>query len=188
MTDKDGNGFWYVQQLIRYFYLTSRTALVFHLQRRRIRHHLFCMEETNYHRSATAPMADSDQDHPQPDKLAENGSDEEKATRVQSTANTDIDHGTVIPSTKKTYLEKLKVIRRKDLRSKVPLANMVMRTFLYFSFPVVVFSGFMYGAVVCYFNVLNATASLILSGDPYNFSSSIVGLSYVSTLIGVCLG
>ncbi|RSL86545.1 hypothetical protein CEP51_002742 [Fusarium floridanum] len=148
----------------------------------------FCMEETNYHRSATAPMADSDQDRPQPNKLADNCSDEEKATKVQSTANTDVDHGTVMPSTKKTYLEKLKIIRRQDLRSKVPLTNMVIRTFVYFSFPVVVFSGFMYGAVVCYFNVLNATASLILSGEPYNFSSSIVGLSYLSTLIGVCFG
>ncbi|KAJ4179070.1 hypothetical protein NW767_014708 [Fusarium falciforme] len=146
------------------------------------------MEETNYHRSATTPMADSDQDRPQPNKLADNCSDEEKATRVQSTANTDVDDGTVISSTEKTYLEKLKIVRREDLRSKVPLTNMVIRTFAYFSFPVVVFSGFMYGAVVCYFNVLNATASLILSGPPYNFSSSIVGLSYVSTLIGVCLG
>lgn len=146
------------------------------------------MEETNYHRSAIAPITDSDQDHPQTNKLADNCSDEEKAMKVQSTANTDVDHGTVIPSTKKTYLEKLKIIRREDLRSKVPLTNMVIRTFAYFSFPVVVFSGFMYGSVVCYFNVLNATSSLILSGHPYNFSSSIVGLSYVSALIGVCLG
>ncbi|KAL6365701.1 hypothetical protein LRP88_01702 [Fusarium phalaenopsidis] len=145
----------------------------------------FCMEETNYHRSATAPIADSDQDRLQPNKLTDNCSDEEKATRVQSTANTDVDHGTVMSSTKKTYLEKLKIIRREDLRSKVPLTNMVIRTFVYFSFPVVVFSGFMYGAVVCYFNVLNATASLILSGHPYNFSSSIVGLStYYSGPLG----
>ncbi|KAM5354916.1 hypothetical protein ACJ41O_001562 [Fusarium nematophilum] len=148
----------------------------------------FCMEETNYHRAVTAPVADLDQRSSQPDKTPENGSDEEKATKVLSAENIDVSHGSMHSSPKRSYLEKLAVIRREDLRSKVPLTNMVIRTFSYFSFPVVVFCGFMYGAVVCYFNVLNATASLILSGHPYNFSSSIVGLSYVSCLIGVFLG
>jgi len=36
--------------------------------------------------------------------------------------------------------------------------------------------------------VLNGTASLILSGAPYNFKASMVGVSYVSPLIGVFLG
>ncbi|KAJ3548378.1 hypothetical protein NM208_g1037 [Fusarium decemcellulare] len=148
----------------------------------------FLMEETNYQRTVTAPVADPDQADVPTDKIPGHASDEEKAARVQSTANTDIGHGTIHPSTKKSYFEKLKIIRQQDLRNKVPLTNMVLRTFSYFSFPVVVFSGFMYGAVVCYFNVLNATASLILSGSPYNFSSSIVGLSYISCLLGVFLG
>jgi hypothetical protein len=39
-----------------------------------------------------------------------------------------------------------------------------------------------------WFNVLNATASVILSAPPYNFPASMVGLSYVATLIGVCVG
>jgi MFS family permease len=38
------------------------------------------------------------------------------------------------------------------------------------------------------FNVLNGTASLILSAPPYSFASSLVGLSYISPLIGVALG
>lgn len=41
MTGKDGNGFWYVQLLTRYLNLIPRTALVFYLQRNRIRNHLF---------------------------------------------------------------------------------------------------------------------------------------------------
>jgi hypothetical protein len=36
-----------------------------------------------------------------------------------------------------------------------------------------------------WFNVLNATASLILAGEPYSFAASMVGVAYVSPLIGV---
>lgn len=39
-----------------------------------------------------------------------------------------------------------------------------------------------------WFNVLNGTASLVLGGPPYNFAASMVGLSYVSPLIGVAIG
>ncbi|RAL67460.1 hypothetical protein DID88_008215 [Monilinia fructigena] len=44
---------------------------------------------------------------------------------------------------------------------------------------------FSYGSNLIWFNVLNGTASLILSAPPYNFSSSMVGLSYVSPIVGV---
>jgi lysozyme family protein len=43
------------------------------------------------------------------------------------------------------------------------------------------------GSNLVWFNVLNATSSLILSGT-YGFSASMVGLSYVSALIGVAVG
>ncbi|KAL5115610.1 hypothetical protein ACEQ8H_006497 [Pleosporales sp. CAS-2024a] len=45
-----------------------------------------------------------------------------------------------------------------------------------------------YGSYLILFNILNATASIILSGHPYHFSPSMVGLSYVSCLIGVVVG
>ena len=38
-----------------------------------------------------------------------------------------------------------------------------------------------------WFNVLNATVSLVLSAPPYNFPSSFVGLSYLSPLLGTLL-
>lgn len=56
------------------------------------------------------------------------------------------------------------------------------------TFPVIFYAGFCYGSNLVWFNVLNATASLILSGAPYNFAPSMVGLSYVSPLIGVFIG
>jgi hypothetical protein len=51
-----------------------------------------------------------------------------------------------------------------------------------------VFSGFQYGVTLVMFNIMNATASLILGGAPYNFRPSMVGLSYFAPLIGVFLG
>ncbi|OHW96485.1 major facilitator superfamily transporter [Colletotrichum incanum] len=92
------------------------------------------------------------------------------------------------PASKKSYLDKIKVFRQTDINHEASLVEMLIRPFLYFSFPSIVFAGFMYGAVVCYFNVLNGTASLVLSSLPYNFRASIVGLSYVSCLIGVGIG
>lgn len=44
------------------------------------------------------------------------------------------------------------------------------------------------GSTLIWFNVLNATSSLVLSSAPYNFSPSIVGLAYVAPLIGTVIG
>ena len=65
---------------------------------------------------------------------------------------------------------------------------MALRPITLFSFPVIVWAGFSYGSTVVWFNVMNGTTSLILSAPPYNFSPAIIGLTYVSCLIGVCLG
>ncbi|RMZ16756.1 hypothetical protein D0860_00893 [Hortaea werneckii] len=43
---------------------------------------------------------------------------------------------------------------------------------------------FLYGSSLIWFNVMNATASTIFSEPPYNFASSIVGLTYISPMLG----
>lgn len=53
------------------------------------------------------------------------------------------------------------------------------------SWPVIFYAGFSYGTYLVWFNILNATASIILGGEPYNFSPAIVGLSYLACVIGV---
>lgn len=88
----------------------------------------------------------------------------------------------------KPFLQRMALFRKEDLQKKNQLKGMILRPLIFLSFPVISFAGFMYGAIVCYFNVLNGTASIILSAPPYNFSSSMVGLSYVSCLIGVFIG
>lgn len=44
-----------------------------------------------------------------------------------------------------------------------------------------------YGTCLCWYNVLNATISSILSAAPYDFSSGLVGTAYVAPLIGALL-
>lgn len=87
-----------------------------------------------------------------------------------------------------TYLQRMRLFRTQDLQKTIQLKDMILRPLKLFSFPIVVFNGFMYGAVICYFNVLNGTASVIFSEAPYNFRSSMVGLTYVACVIGVVLG
>ena len=62
------------------------------------------------------------------------------------------------------------------------------RPLILFSFPVIVYAGFSYGSNLIWFNVLNGTASSFLSAAPYNFRPSIVGLAYISPLLGVVIG
>ncbi|KAL2439289.1 putative MFS-type transporter [Exophiala dermatitidis] len=95
----------------------------------------------------------------------------------------------IIHPTKKTYLQKLRLFQPGAFSKKNELAGMMTRPLMYiFTFPVVAYAGFSYGSNLVWFNVLNGTASLILSGSPYNFRASMVGLSYVSPLIGVFIG
>jgi hypothetical protein len=49
-------------------------------------------------------------------------------------------------------------------------------------------SNSVYGTCLCWYNVLNATTSSILSAAPYSFSSGLVGTAYLSPLIAAGLG
>jgi len=46
----------------------------------------------------------------------------------------------------------------------------VVRPLRLMRFPIIAYCGFMYGASLIWFNILNATSSLILSGAPYHFA------------------
>lgn len=141
------------------------------------------MEETNFHHEISPGSkvkvdsgADSSTEIAQADSTAIEKSNTETELRGFSIADT------------KSYWSKLKVFDTKVLRYPNRLKGMFLRPLIFLSFPVIVFSGFSYGSNLIWFNVLNGTASLILSEKPYGFSSSIVGLCYFSPLIGVILG
>ncbi|KAG4283268.1 hypothetical protein FPRO06_09941 [Fusarium proliferatum] len=145
---------------------------------------LFFMEETKYNRKATPLHLNDTVDINKPN---EPSSDGKKEIESQTKSNVDVANGSVLSSSK-TFLDKIKIFRSEHVRGRVPVKGILIRPFKYFSLPIVVFCGFMYGAVVCYFNVLNGTASIILSAPPYSFRPSYVGLCYVATIIGVFVG
>ncbi|KAF9894276.1 hypothetical protein FE257_007779 [Aspergillus nanangensis] len=143
----------------------------------------FFMEETNYSRHT----AGSSSATPTPETSAtgsEQGEKEKVGSKDVSTEQ-DRENGIVATYSKKTYVQKLAILGPKQPN------NMIRRfwhTLYYLSWPVIFYAGFSYGSYLCWFNVLNGTASIVLSSPPYNFSSSMVGLSYVACCIGVILG
>jgi hypothetical protein len=151
---------------------------------------VFCflfMEETNYDR---APIEMVETSAASPGITTREGdfrssNDPEKASALGNPEPiTETMTGT-IDYKPKTYLQKLALL---DKKRDFHLFRMMVRPLLFFSLPSVVYAGFSYGSNLIWFNVLNGTASLILGGTPYNFSSSMVGLTYVSPLIGVAVG
>uniref|UniRef100_A0A0D2XY38 Major facilitator superfamily (MFS) profile domain-containing protein n=1 Tax=Fusarium oxysporum (strain Fo5176) TaxID=660025 RepID=A0A0D2XY38_FUSOF len=140
--------------------------------------------ETKYNRKATPLHLNDTIDI---NKATESPSDGKKEVESQTTSNVDVINGSVLPSSK-TFLDKIKIFRSEHVQGSAPLKGMLIRPFKYFFLPIVMFCGFMYGAVICYFNVLNGTASIILSAPPYSFKPSTVGLCYIATVIGVFVG
>ncbi|KAF4415244.1 serine/threonine kinase 16 [Fusarium austroafricanum] len=137
------------------------------------------MEETNYVREPT-PEAVS----PATFASTEDGDEKGRSTADAETKRPIAEKGEVF-TTPKTFIQKM------SLWQPSPGHNMLTRSWQslkYLTWPVIFYAGFSYGSYLIWFNVLNATASLILSGEPYHFKPSMVGLSYLSCCIGVVIG
>ena len=146
------------------------------------------MEETNYDRAplemASTPVDTPGTITPKEEALSTSPDPEKSAAIAKSDSNNDpVTEG--VHYKPKTYIQKLALL---DKKRDFHLFRMMIRPLLFLSLPSVVYAGFSYGSNLVWFNVLNGTASLILSAAPYNFSSSMVGLSYVSPLVGVACG
>lgn len=81
-----------------------------------------------------------------------------------------------------SYRQKISLTR--GFKPKFLLHYYMLMPFRMALFPVVLWAGFLYGTSLVWFNVLNATEAMVLSAPPYNFSSTLCGLAYVSPLIG----
>ncbi|EXJ85681.1 serine/threonine kinase 16 [Capronia coronata CBS 617.96] len=143
----------------------------------------FFMEETNYTRQKIEMAAAIDSPPQEPTmKVDPEKNPTESNTTVAQPLSTEQGEINAPP---KTFVQKL------SLWQPNPGQNMLwraVRSLKYLGWPVIFFAGFSYGSYLIWFNVLNATASIILGGPPYNFSSSMVGLSYLSCTIGVIVG
>ena len=150
------------------------------------------MEETNYHRGLFVNNEARETKGAVPEHQNLNARDgvvEKTLSDAQPnvSANTDEEGRSYNVPRGKSFYHKLKIFDKQALRYPNRLKDMILRPLIFLSFPVVFYAGFSYGSSLVWFNVLNGTASLILSGKPYDFSTSIVGLAYVSPLIGMTL-
>lgn len=88
---------------------------------------------------------------------------------------------------KKSYLARLKPLERINLRKKNQLPRLMGRPFYLLTFPIIVFAGFLYGCNIVWLSLLNATESMVLSNNPYNMTTSQVGLTFIAPLVGTTL-
>ncbi|MCJ1237189.1 hypothetical protein MMC14_005174 [Varicellaria rhodocarpa] len=147
----------------------------------------FFMEETNYYRKPSTSASNTTEiPSPPPIKAIELDEKDPRTMIDQDTPS--LEQGHSIPSSTKTYLQKLALFQKADLEQPNRLYGMMTRPLIFLTFPVIFYAGFSYGSNLVWFNVLNGTTSLILGGKPYNFASSMVGLSYLSPLLGVFIG
>lgn len=56
-----------------------------------------------------------------------------------------------------------------------------------FRFPTVAWAGFLYGINLAWYNVLNGTASPVLTSEPYGWSAALVGCVYAGPIIGAAV-
>ncbi|KAL3467847.1 major facilitator superfamily domain-containing protein [Aspergillus heterothallicus] len=94
------------------------------------------------------------------------------------------------PATKSRRLSRYSLFRSLPGRpSDLDMLRMVYRPVLMiFHFPTVAWAGFLYGINLAWYNVLNGTASPVLTGAPYNWSAALVGCVYSGPIIGAALG
>lgn len=147
----------------------------------------FFLEETNYdrvHDHARAPPSSPGTDTPKTPEAPPEGhhNDQEKVLApVEKATSGDVGSGVVVQYKMKTFAQRLSL---RDKPRPFNLWTLMYRPLLFVSLPAVSYAGFSYGSNLVWFNVLNGTASPILGGAPYNFPASMVGLSYVSPIIG----
>ena len=141
----------------------------------------FGMEETIYFRSAVegtnvAPETTKEES----EMVREKG--ERKAAGDSITHEPSPPASDIVHLSRRTYIQKLALFRLLPQRPSVKqmFIMMIRPLMIFFFFPNVDWSGFLYGASLCLYQVGNGTIAFILGGAPYNFSSSMVGLSYAS--------
>ncbi|GKT49682.1 putative MFS-type transporter [Colletotrichum spaethianum] len=72
--------------------------------------------------------------------------------------------------------------------SNVDMLRMAYRPVLMvFRLPTVAWGGFLYDINLAWYNVLNGTASPVLTGNPYNWSAALVGCIYAGPIIGTAV-
>lgn len=144
----------------------------------------FGLEETMFFRKTTegtAPAAIpdkvADMEAPRSDTKNPTGSH-----RPESVAGTVSVHH----RPKRTYLQKLQlwtILPGRPTRKQMFLKSWRSLKIIVL-FPNILWAGLLFGTNIGWYSVLNATMSMILNADPYNFPPRMVGVAYLSPLVG----
>ncbi|KAI1842636.1 hypothetical protein JX265_012629 [Neoarthrinium moseri] len=152
---------------------------------------LMFMEETMYFRGSTIEGQDGGAINTSTMKPAGPSSHAEKAELPPSAPSTsDSTDRSVLPSSGTTSLwMKYRWFRSLPGRpTNSDMMRMVYRpVVMIVKFPTVLWAGFLYGINLSWYNVLNGTASPILSAAPYNWSAALIGCVYTGPIIGAAL-
>ncbi|KAM3506166.1 hypothetical protein MY11210_007660 [Beauveria gryllotalpidicola] len=159
----------------------------------------FFMEETNYSRGIVhndASAADDEESAAEAEAAASSSSSPVKSAEMVAAGYADNVSGVGSTDThyppEKTFVQKLALFsapgRTGDKKQPFLMHRRAWQALRYLSWPTIFYSGFAYGTYLIWFNIFNATASIILGGPPYHFQPSIVGLSYLSCIVGVIIG
>lgn len=145
----------------------------------------FFMEETNYDRRSVGVVVKKSGDTSPKSEVPEKDAGKDVGGGASAVPN-ELETGEAVKTHQtKSFVQKLSLKDRPRPQRMLYRAGLSLRLI---TWPVVFYAGFSYGSYLIWFNVLNATASIILGGAPYNFSSGLVGLSYLACLLGVIAG
>lgn len=120
--------------------------------------------------------------------------DEHAATQVNSTTKNSPKESPVVDENVgssyqvKTFGQKLKMWGARDPRQPNTFIKFFFLPITLLRYPGIVFSGILVGGVLAWYNVLLGTITQVFSGAPYNFSANMVGLTYLSCVLGTAVG
>lgn len=141
----------------------------------------FLMEETNYDRQSQITSLHISRDDTQ----------EAQTTIPSHEEKNDITNDTVavenspVSYPRKSYFQKLSLI---DKKRENRILSIMSGPFRFFTYPVVVYAGLMYGANgLVWSGVLNSTAGTLYT-KKYGFSTSDVAYAYLGGVAGVVVG
>jgi MFS family permease len=153
----------------------------------------FFMEETMYIRTTLEGLEDETPDRPESTvkhAVITRPAGAEKAAAASTDASeTEERPGTMFPA-RRSYLQRLNPFVAMPGRqsNKRMFRAMIRPLGMIFTFPNVAWAGFIYGINLSWYNVLNGTASPVLSAAPYNWSTGLVGSIYTGPIIGAAFG
>jgi MFS family permease len=145
----------------------------------------FGLEETMFFRKTTEgtapaalPAKEIDEQHVDNKNTAE---DQRRQSLANTTHTTSIHHRPA-----RTYLQKLQLWT--FLPGRPTKQQMFLKSWrslkIIVLFPNILWVGLLFGTNIGWYSVMNATMSLILSAAPYNFSPRMIGVAYLSPLVG----